>query len=197
MKSYFNSNISVFNKGNSPLNFKKIGLPLVMLCVLSLSTMVATAQEASSTINIILADVLSIDPESAAMDGSVDFSYQTAADYNSEQVATVPKSLVITFSKDFDVRVKANGEYFESGNNFIPVNVITIRKNASSTLTGTSSPVVLSTTDQILVSGAALGYKLQLDLDYLIPASKASSNDILGKPAGNYTQKVIYTATAL
>ncbi|MCG2417937.1 peptidoglycan-binding protein LysM, partial [Aequorivita sp. F47161] len=36
-----------------------------------------------------------------------------------------------------------------------------------------------------------------LELDYLIPAAKSSSSDILGKPAGTYTQTVTYTATAL
>ena len=197
MKSYYQYYFLTFNTGNYPLSFTKLRLPITILGFLFLSTTVLKAQEASTSINIILADVLSIHPESAANGGSIDFMYQTVADYNSEKIATVPKSLIITFSKDFDVRVKADGEYFESGSNVIPINVITIRKNESSTISGTSTPVVLSTTDQILIGGAALGSKLQVDLDYIIPASKSSSDDILGKPAGNYTQKVIYTATAL
>lgn len=179
------------------VHLKKTGNLIAILSLLVMSSTSIQAQEASTSINIILADVLSIHPESAANGGSIDFTYQTVEDYNSEKIATVPKSLVITFSKDFDVRVKANGEYFESGNNVIPINVITIRENESSTLGGTSTPVVLSTSDQILIGGASLGSKLQLDLDYIIPASKSSSDDILGKPAGSYSQTVIYTATAL
>ncbi|MCX8525528.1 peptidoglycan-binding protein LysM, partial [Chryseobacterium formosus] len=41
------------------------------------------------------------------------------------------------------------------------------------------------------------GSALTLNLDYMIPAAKSSSSDILGKPAGTYTQTVTYTATAL
>lgn len=188
---------------NNPLDsngfvteFKNTCLFFVMVLILFTSSF-SFAQEASTSINIVLADVLSIDPESAANGGNVDFTYETVEDYHSEQIATVPKSLIITFSKDFDVKVKASGEFFEDGANRIPVNVITIRRNEGSTVTGTSSPVVLSTENQVLVGGSTLGSQLRLDLDYIIPEHRSSSDDILGKPAGNYQQTVIYSATAL
>jgi len=155
------------------------------------------AQNATTTINLVLADVLSIDPASAANGGIVDFNYASVQDYNSEKTLTIPNSLVITFSKPFDLKVKANGEHFESGTNSIPVNVLTIKRNESSRINGSSAPVVLSTQDQVLVSGASSGSKLNLDLDYIIPQSKSSSQDFLGKPSGIYTQKITYTATAL
>ena len=132
------------------MRLRTIGLHIVLLSVIFFSVKLANAQEASTSLNIILADVLSIDPGSAANGGSVGFNYQTVEDYNSEQTAT-----------------------------------------------GTSTPVVLSTSDQILVAGASYGSQLELDLDYIIPQSASSSEDILGKPAGNYSQTVIYTATAL
>lgn len=155
------------------------------------------AQKTTTTINLVLADVISIDPGSAANDGRVDFHYENVNDYNSEKTATVPNSLIITFTKPFDLKVRANGENFQSGSNFIPVNVLTIKGNERSKITGTSSAIVLSTQDQVLVSGADRGGKLNLDLDYIIPQAKSSSADILGKPAGTYTQKITYTATAL
>lgn len=155
------------------------------------------AQQATTTINLVLTDVISIEPGSAANDGTVDFYYENENDYNSEKTNTVPNSLIITFSKPFDLKVKANGENFENGSNFIPVNVLTIKRNESSQITGTSSPVILSTEDQVLVSGADRGSKLSLDLDYTIPQAKSASTDILGKPAGTYTQQITYTATAL
>ena len=158
---------------------------------------VAQAQEATTTINLILSDVLSIEPGSAASGGAIDFSFNTVEDYNSEKFTTVPNSLIITFSKAFEIRVKANGDNFESGSNSIPIDVLTIQRNQSSSLNGDSSPVVLSTEDQVLVNAADIGYGLKLDLDYIIPASKSSSPDILGKPAGTYTQTLTYTATAL
>ncbi|EGV44569.2 peptidoglycan-binding protein LysM [Bizionia argentinensis JUB59] len=155
------------------------------------------AQQAKTTINLVLADVISIDPGSASNDGSVDFHYDNVNDYNSEKTTTIPNSLVITFTKPFDLKVKANGENFEFGSNLIPVNVLIIKRNESSQITGTSVPIVLSTQDQVLIRGADRGSRLTLDLDYTIPQAKSSSSDILGKPAGTYTQKVTYTATAL
>lgn len=68
---------------------------------------------------------------------------------------------------------------------------------AAGTMGGTKNAVVLSATDQTLVTNAPLGSALTLNLDYTIPAAKSSSADILGKPAGTYTQTVTYTATAL
>ena len=179
------------------LPFKTSTLSVLFISALFLTTSFAKAQEVATKVNITLADVLSIDSESAANGGAVDFRYETVSDYNSQKTATVPKSLVVTFSKAFDVKVRANGEYFENGINQIPINVITIQRNESSTLMGKSTPIILSTTDQVLVGSAALGLKLQLDLDYIIPKAKSSSTDILGKPAGSYTQTVTYTASAL
>lgn len=85
-----------------------------------------------------------------------------------------------------------------NGTNVIPVNVMTIKAAAASaTMGGTKNAVVLSVADQTLVANAPLGSTLTLNLDYTIPAAKSSSSDILGKPAGTYTQTVTYTATAL
>lgn len=175
-------------------NNLKHALFLALFVFMSISL---KAQNATTTINLMLADVLSIDPGSAANGGIVDFNYASVQDYNSEKTMTIPNSLVITFTKPFDLKVKANGENFECGANNIPVNVLTIKRNESSRLNGLSNPVVLSTQDQVLVRGASSGSKLNLDLDYIIPQSKSSSRDFLGKPAGNYTQKITYTATAL
>ena len=155
------------------------------------------SQEAKTKINITLEDVLSIEPSSAANGGEVDFHYNTVEDYNSEKTTSIPNSLIVTFSRNFDIKVRANGTHFENGSNSIPVNVLTIQRNQSSSMSGSSTPIVLSTEDQVLVHAAKLGYGLKLDLDYIIPASKSSSNDILGKPGGIYTQTVTYTATAL
>lgn len=157
----------------------------------------AISQTASTTINLILTDVLSIEPISAANGGVVDFHYNTVADYNSEKTATIANSLIITFSKPFDIKVKANGANFENGTNNIPIDVMTVQRNANSTISGISTPIVLSTQDQVLISAANLGAKLKLDLDYIIPAARSSSSDILGKPAGSYIQTVTYTASAL
>ena len=170
---------------------------MVAFILLTFGITSAWCQSATTTINLNLTDVISIEPGSAADGGIVNFNYENVNDYNSEKIATVPKSLIITFTKPFDLKVKASGENFENGSHTIPVNVLTIKKNESSQIMGNSSPIVLSTQDQVLISGADRGSKLNLDLDYIISAARSSSADILGKPAGNYSQKIIYTATAL
>ena len=158
---------------------------------------VAQAQEATTTINLILSDVLSIDPGSAASGGEIDFHYISVDDYHSQKTATIPNSLIITVSKPFDIKVRANGESFESGSNVIPVDVLTVQRNQHSSVSGISKTIVLSSADQVLISNAPLGSSLTLDLDYIIPASRSSSPNILGKPAGTYTQTVTYTVTTL
>ena len=153
---------------------------------------------ATTTVNITLNDVISIDAGSTAIGNTVDFNYATAADYNSDQTVTKANSLKVTSTKNFNVKVKAGGTSFVNGTNLIPVSVLTIKAaTASGTMGGTKNAVVLSSSDQTLVSNAPLGSALTLNLDYTIPGSKSSSSDILGKPAGTYTQTVTYTATAL
>ncbi|WP_432221404.1 peptidoglycan-binding protein LysM [Flavobacterium sp. TMP13] len=151
---------------------------------------------ASTTVNLKLSDVISIDAGSAATGGIVDFNYVNSNDYNTVKNVTVPNSLIVTSSKNFDVKVKAEGANFVNGSNNIPVNVLQITAVTGTSMTGTFNTVALSTADQVLVSNATLGAKKSLSIDYSISALKASTV-LLGKPAGTYTQQVTYTATAL
>lgn len=165
--------------------------------VLGTSTVKAQKHTATTAVNIILNDVISIDAGSVANGGAVDFNYVTAEDYNTAKTSIVANSLIVTSTRNFDVKVKADGAKFNNGTNNIPVDVLTIKAATGGTIAGTQNTVVLSTTDQTLIKNAPLGSALTLNLDYTIPAAKSSSADILGKPAGTYTQNVTYTATAL
>ncbi|MBW3524910.1 peptidoglycan-binding protein LysM [Chryseobacterium sp. NKUCC03_KSP] len=179
---------------------KQIVIAALTLGAIVLGTNNVKAQNttATTTVNITLNDVISIDAGSTAIGNTVDFNYATAADYNSDQTINKANSLKVTSTKNFNVKVKAGGANFMNGTNLIPVNVLTIKAaSASGTMGGTKSAVVLSAIDQTLVTNAPLGSALTLNLDYTIPAVRSSSSDILGKPAGTYTQTVIYTATAL
>lgn len=153
-------------------------------------------EQAVTSVNIILADVISVDVESVASVSSVDFNYAGTADYNSAKNVTVPNSLVVISSRNFDVKVKSEGANFVSGTNTIPVDVLQVKAVPGGTLQGTMNEVTLSTADQVLVSNAGLGSKQSLNIAYSISAKKAA-NVLLGKPKGTYVQKIIYTATAL
>ncbi|MCM4167650.1 hypothetical protein KCTC52924_00839 [Arenibacter antarcticus] len=152
---------------------------------------------ATTTVNITLEDVISIDVASGTE--VVDFNYPTAASYNQDQTVSKANSLIVTSTKAFDIEVKADKATFEHATittAFIPVNVLTIKPVTGGSMGGTPADVNLSTTDQTLVSAAPVGSAVTLNLDYFIPLAKSSSSDILGKPSGKYTTTVTYTATA-
>ena len=163
--------------------------------VLGTNTIQAQAT-ASTNVNIVLADVISIDAGSVANEGIVNFNYTTSADYNAAKNVTVPSSLIVTSSKNFDVKVKAEAANFINGSNVIPVDVLQVKAIEGGTMVGTLKTITLSTADQALVSNASLGAQKTLSIDYSISAVKAQTV-LLGKAPGTYTQKVKYTATAL
>jgi hypothetical protein len=178
---------------------KQIAIAAFSLGLISLGNIWVSAQNsehASLSVNIILADVISIDVGTAVSGGAIDFNYANTADYNSSKNITVPNSLVINSSKNFDVKVKSEGANFVSGANIIPVDVLQVKAISGGSLMGTMNEVTLSTIDQLLVSNASLGAKQSLNIAYSISAEKASKV-LLGKPKGTYTQTVTYTATAL
>ncbi|SIR66118.1 peptidoglycan-binding protein LysM [Chryseobacterium sp. RU33C] len=179
---------------------KQIVITAFTIGVMILGTKNVQAQNttAVTTVNITLKDVISIDAGSTAIGGAIAFNYVTAADYNSDKTVAQASALKITSTKVFNVKVKAGGPNFVNGLKSIPVDVLTIKAAAApGTMGGTKNDVVLSPGERTLVANAPLGSALTLNLDYTIPAAKSSSSDILGKPAGTYTQTVIYTATAL
>ena len=178
---------------------KQIFITALSLGTITLGTDLVLAQnseQVSKSVNIILADIIAMDIGTAASEGTVDFNYGSTKDYNSSKNVTVPNSLVIISSKNFDVKVKSEGTHFVSGANVIPVDVLQVRAIPGGSLMGTLNEVTLSTTDQVLVSNASLGSKQSLNIDYSISSEKASTV-LLGKPQGTYTQKITYTATAL
>lgn len=178
---------------------KQFFIAALSLGAIALGTKQVMAQNSgqmSTSVNIILSDVIAMDIGSVASEGTVDFNYGNTNDYNSAKNVTVPNSLVIISSKNFDVKVKSEGTHFVSGANVIPVDILQVKAIPGGSLTGTLNEVTLSTTNQILVSNASPGAKQSLNIAYSISAEKAS-NILLGKPKGTYTQTITYTATAL
>lgn len=154
------------------------------------------SEQVNTSVNIILADVIAMDIGSASTGSTVDFTYVNTTDYNSSKNVAVPNSLVISSSKNFDVKVKSAGTNFVSGANVIPVDILQVKAIAGGSLMGNMNEVTLSATDQVLVGNASSGAKQSLNIAYSISAEKASKV-LLGKPVGTYTQTVTYTATAL
>lgn len=165
------------------------------IVALTLGVFAQAQTTVSTTVNIKLTDVISIDVESIAKNGTVSFNYITSEEYNTTKNIMLPKSLIVTSSKNFDVKVRAEGENFMNGVNVITVDVLQIEAVGGGTMVGTFKKVTLSTEDQELVSNAAKGAKRSLSIEYSIPAEKASTV-LLGKEPETYTQKVKYTIIA-
>ncbi|AZI22316.1 peptidoglycan-binding protein LysM [Chryseobacterium taklimakanense] len=179
----------------------KANVIIRVLCigVVFLSSLMVRAQhsgQVSAVVNIVLADVLSIDLGSGTTDAALNFNYLNTSDYNAAKTVTVPNSLVIISSKNFDLKVKSEGADFVNGTDTIPVDVLQIKAVAGGSLVGTFNEVTLSEADKVLVSNASVGAGQSLNIAYSISAEKASKV-LLGKARGTYSQKVIYTATAL
>jgi hypothetical protein len=178
---------------------KQIVITALSLGAITIGTnrvLAQNSEKVSTSVNIILADVIAMDIGTGASEGAVDFNYGSTKDYNSSKNVTVPNSLVIISSKNFDVKVKSEGTHFVSGANVIPVDILQVKAIPGGSLVGTLNEVTLSTTDQVLVSNASLGTKQSLNIAYSI-SSENASKVLLGKPQGTYTQKITYTATAL
>lgn len=173
-----------------------VALSLVAIALGNHQAMAQNSEQVSTSVNIILSDVIAMDIGSVASEGAVDFNYGNTNDYNSAKNVTVPNSLVIISSKNFDVNVKSEGTHFVSGTNVIPVDIIQVKAIPGGSLVGTLNEVTLSAHDQVLVSNASLGTKQSLNIAYSISAENAS-RVLLGKPQGTYTQRITYTATAL
>lgn len=154
----------------------------------------AQTHTATTAVNITLKNVITIDKiNSLGNEGQVDFNFTHLNHYNDGLSATVPNSLIITSTKNFDIHVKAEGANLSFGSNDIPVEVLTITAAVGGSMAGVQNSIILSKVDQLLIGNVPLGSDLTLNLDYTIPGDKSSS-DILGMPAGTYTQNITYTA---
>ena len=156
--------------------------------------------DAITKVNISLKEVISIDPGSAAINGVINFLYDNALAYNSNQNWNVPNSLIVTSSRAFNIHVKANGDHFIGAFDKIELDVLTIIPTSGSANGMTAlglNPVKLTNAYELLVDKAELGSAVTLDLDYFIPSTQSSTSKILGKPADIYTQTITYTATTL
>lgn len=161
--------------------------------VLATNNVQAQDLTATTNVNISLSDVISIE----ALGGDVTFTYANEAAYSADQNHTIQGNLRVTSTKVFGIKVKAEHLNLVGPTQTIPLDVLIIepKVNATKPMDGLQPAFTLSTIENALITGAALGSKLLLDINYFISSDKSSSPDILGKPAEPYTQNVVYTAT--
>lgn len=155
---------------------------------------------ASTPVSLSLSDVLSID---AVSNAQVNFIYNTADDYNTDQEHIVQNNLTVTSSGSFDIKAEAIGNHFmitngnTGGNNSnkIKVGVLEIEAVAGGTMGGQYKRIEQTKTNsQTLVNNASSGATQTLDIKYSIPAKEARK--FVKLLNNTYTQQVKYTAVA-
>ena len=179
---------------------------IIFICTIVLGQHKARAQAelpnstASTSVSLSLSDVLSID---AVSNAHVNFIYNTADDYNTDQEHIVQNNLTVTSSGSFDIKAEAIGNHFmitngnTGGNNSnkIKVGVLEIEAVAGGTMGGQYKRISKTKTNsQTLVKNASSGASQTLDIKYSIPAKEARK--FVKLLNNTYTQQVKYTAVA-
>ncbi|SDE30167.1 hypothetical protein [Niabella drilacis] len=123
--------------------------------------------------------------------------FQTAADYKNGVALDIPNHLQVSKTTPYDISVRTQTADFSgtgqtnSGVSF-PVSILELGLVEGQSVVNTIN--ALSTTDQLLVSGAPPVVDRFLNIRYRIPSSQ--THYLINKPAGTYTASVIYTLTA-
>jgi hypothetical protein len=173
---------------------RKISLVIAIILVGFIYSSKLSAQaSASSTVNIVLANVSSIKVNAAQT--SVALNFSNADDYNNGVSLAQVQHLEVTCTGGYQVTVKASGPTMINGASTIPVSTITLTPSISSGSTDAGAaftPVSLSATPQNMITTPNGATKIYYDLRY-----KASGGpQYIGKAAGTYTTTITFTIVA-
>lgn len=123
---------------------------------------------------------------------NVSLAVNSATAYRLGVTQQMPNHILVSATVPYTVTVKASSNFFSSSAGAqIPVSVVTIE--GMSTQSGIT-PVVLSSTPQVLLSSGSPVIDRPLSLQYRIPAAKTSS--LVGLASGTYSTTVTYTLVA-
>jgi hypothetical protein len=142
----------------------------------------------SSELDVVVDDM----SEMSVNQAFVSINFQNSNDYKLGVTKQQPSHLKVSNTHAYNLYVKADGNFFTSGANQIPVGVVTIGPMPGQT--GINS-VTLSSTSQLIANSADPVVDRQISMQYSIPANQVSN--LLGKPAGTYSATVTYSFVAL
>lgn len=121
----------------------------------------------------------------------VNMNFNSASTYQKGLSAALSNPVTLSSTVPYQVTVRAGGN-FSSGTTTIPAGVVIVE--AAPSETSTVTPVVLSTSPQLLVNGTTAVIDRTLNLQFRIPATQTAN--LLGKPAGTYANTVIFSLVA-
>ncbi|MBO9591499.1 MAG: hypothetical protein J7599_01235 [Niabella sp.] len=124
----------------------------------------------------------------------VTLPFQTAADYKNGVALDLVNHLQVSKTTPYDISVKAQTSDLTNGSSGATVPVSILELGPATGQSGVNTVSALSTTDQLLVSGALPAVDRYLNIRYRIPPSR--TQNLINKPAGIYTAVINYTLTA-
>jgi len=120
--------------------------------------------------------------------------FQTAADYKNGITKDLSNHLQVSKTTPYDISVKAQAADFITTGSAATLPVSILELSAADGQTDVNTISALSTTDQLLVSGAFPAVDRYFNIRYRIPPSRTQY--LINKPAGTYTAVLNYTLTA-
>lgn len=152
-----------------------------------------TDQTGNVTVSIDLtAPVISID---LGADPNVTFVYSTPEDYTTPQVEPKVGHFTVVTNQDYEVTVQATEEFTVIPENAspIPLSVVQVSVDPSTTGGGTPAIVPLSSTAGTLVTDGPATIGTTYNINYTIP----DATSLIDKVPEVYSTTVIYTATQI
>lgn len=191
-KSALTSTLSI-SGANLSSNFVQAGTYTVPLVYTVSKTATAfPATPISKTMNSNAQVNVSNMMEAIVQNSQIDLTVNTAAKYQQGVTTTVPNQVRLSSTVPYNITVKASGPNLSSsGGVNIPVGVITIEG-----MPGQSgiTPVVLSSSPQVIITSGDPVIDRVLNLQYRIPATQTSN--LLNKAAGRYDTTITYSIVA-
>ncbi|MGJ7031137.1 hypothetical protein [Niabella hirudinis] len=164
---------------------------LAVFAICMISTAQAQPQLADVTVKVTLADVTSVSTTAPLGAANVDFTYDDAGDYNTEQVKEIVDQFRVTSTVSYDVSVKGSNDFLPSTGTSLSLGILRLATrttgsaNYSADMTPTTLPLVLIST-----SPAALDQGF--DVQYKIPVNAA----LIAAAKTEYTTNIVYTVAA-
>ena len=121
---------------------------------------------------------------------TVDFNFNTSAQYANGQAKVVPKQLKISNNESFELYVKSDENYFKKGGVQTPINSNILQIGIDG-----NALTPLSTTAKKIITGGTPVLDKELDIKYEIPPDGAQT--LVGYDKATYSINVYYSFTAI
>jgi hypothetical protein len=168
-------------------NFYRLIKTGLAFSLLGMATFASAQVEQTAELKVTINDIISF----TLSDVTPSLTFDEASDFTDGVSYSANSAGTIISSGAFSLSVKAEkGDLEDSSGNKIDVGSISL--TASGTDLGTTEQISLGTSEQDIISAAPAAISKTFDLTY---ATTGNDTEFIGKPAGDYTVELTFTAT--